>query len=151
MDISNWIERWADFAPAKVAIKFEGRDLTYGALRDRIRATARMLAGEMGIGRGDRVAFLGFNSPDMLALLFACGRLGGILVPLNWRLAPPEHAFILNHAGASILFVEPEFLAAAEKIRGDIGDCRIVPMAGEGGFEALLSRAHGADPAAVGS
>jgi fatty-acyl-CoA synthase len=151
MDISNWIERWADFAPDKVAIRFEGRDLTYRALRDRIRATARMLAGEMGIGRGDRVAFLGFNSPEMLALLFACGRLGAILLPLNWRLAPPEHAFILNHSAAAVAFVEPEFAAAAEKIKGEIGACRIVPMAGENGFEALLARSKGPEPDPVGA
>jgi fatty-acyl-CoA synthase len=143
MDIANWIERWADFAPDKAAIRFEGRDLTYRALRDRVHATARMLSTELAIGRGDRIAFLGFNSPEMLALLFACGRIGGILVPLNWRLAAPEHLFILRHSGAAALFVEPEFAASVAKLRSEIGTCRVVPMSGEDGFEQLLSRAAG--------
>jgi acyl-CoA synthetase (AMP-forming)/AMP-acid ligase II len=43
------------------------------------------------VKRGDCVAFLGYNSPEMLALLFSCARLGALFMPLNWRLAAPEH------------------------------------------------------------
>ena len=45
-----------------------------------------VLTGPLDVGRGDRVAFLGFNSPEMIAILFACARIGAIVVPLNWRL-----------------------------------------------------------------
>jgi fatty-acyl-CoA synthase len=48
------------------------------------------------VTKGDRVAWLGYNSPDMLVLLFALARLGAILVPLNWRLAAAEHRAILD-------------------------------------------------------
>jgi len=61
-----------------------------------------MLSGELGLRRGDRIAWLGLNHPHMLALLFAAARCGLMLVPLNWRLAPPEIAFILRDAGAKV-------------------------------------------------
>ncbi len=149
MDISGWIERWADFAPDKTAILFGDEDLSYLALSERIRTFARMLGGGLGIGRGDRIAFLGYNSADMLVLMFACARLGAILVPLNWRLAPGEHAYILDHSSASAVVVEPEFEAAVAEIRGRIGGYRPVRYgaAGDGweSFEALLAAADGPD------
>jgi len=90
MDLSNWIERNADFRPDKVAIHFEGAAISYAELDARIKRLAQVLKHQLGIGRGDRVAHIGTNSPELLDLFFACARLGAMLVPLNWRLAPPE-------------------------------------------------------------
>ena len=64
MDISGWIERWADFTPNKTAILFGDEKLSYFAFIEKIRACARMLSGSLSVRHGDRVAFLGFNSPD---------------------------------------------------------------------------------------
>jgi fatty-acyl-CoA synthase len=139
MNVSHWIERWADFQPDKTAIRFEGEDISYAAFDAHIRRVAAMLQDGLGIGRGDRVAFLGLNSPEMLAMLFACARLGAILVPLNWRLAPPEHLYILQNAGAKALFVEAEFADGAASIRADIPDCRYVSM--ENDYPALVAAA----------
>ena len=52
------------------------------------------------------------NQPDYLALLYACARLGAMLVPLNWRLAEPELTFILSDADVRALFVAEAFVAA---------------------------------------
>ncbi|MGH8746284.1 MAG: AMP-binding protein, partial [Burkholderiales bacterium] len=90
MDLSHWIERHARFAPGAAAIRFEGREIGYAELAQRVRGAAAVLAG-LGVGRGDAVAYLGLNHPAVLVLLFACARLGAMLAPLNWRLAPPEH------------------------------------------------------------
>ena len=87
MDLSDLIDRNAAFAPDKAAIRFQGRTLTYAAFAERIAAAARALKSQLGIGRGDRVAILSTNHPDYLVLLYACARLGAMLVPLNWRLA----------------------------------------------------------------
>jgi fatty-acyl-CoA synthase len=65
---------------------------------------------------GDRVAYLGFNHPLALELLFACARLGGIFVPLNWRLAPPEHREILLDCSPKVLFVGAELRDQAGEI-----------------------------------
>ena len=113
MDLSSWIERGADFTPAKPALRFEGLIVSYSALDQRIRALAAGLKSTLGIGRGDRLAWLGTNTPDMVAALFACARLGAMFVPLNWRLAPPEHAYILDHCGAKALIADSGLAASA--------------------------------------
>src|SRR5262245_6807726 len=111
-DISTWIERHAGFFPDRTAIRFQGRSLSYADLAHGIERAAAMLYGELGLRRGDRIAWLGLNHPDMLGLLFAAARCGLILVPLNWRLAPPEHAFILRDAGVKALFAQRHLAAA---------------------------------------
>ncbi|MFI4986512.1 MAG: AMP-binding protein [Alphaproteobacteria bacterium] len=149
MDISLWIERWAAFAAAKTAVRFDGASWSYAALAERIAAAARLLKGGLGIARGDRVAFLGYNSVEFLVLLFACARLGALLTPLNWRLAAPEHRTILADADASLLLVEPEFLAHAAALREGLPDCRFVAMAavapGWLSYEELIAGAQGED------
>ena len=109
MNISHWIERHAAFSPAKPAIITELETLDYASFYQRIRRTAQVLKQGMGVGFGDRVAYLGYNSIDMLVLLFACARLGALFVPLNWRLATAEHGFILRDAGARVLCVQADF------------------------------------------
>ena len=108
MNLSRIIERWAQHAPGKVALHFHADDLTYAELWSRIERATRGLAG-IGIARGDRIAFLGYNHPEMLVLLFAASRLGALLVPLNWRLTLHEHSIILADCAPRVLFFEAEF------------------------------------------
>lgn len=76
----------------------------------------------LGVGKGDRVAWLGYNHPDMLALLFAAARLGAIVVPLNWRLTAAEHAAILRDCQPRVLFCDDEFARAAGSLGMRLGD-----------------------------
>jgi len=117
VDLSHWIERHARFAPGAAAIRFDGAAISYAELARRIRCAAAVLA-DSGVARGDAVAYLGLNSPAELVLLFACARLGAMLVPLNWRLAPPEHARVLADCPPRLLFVEPAFTEHARAIEG---------------------------------
>ena len=100
----DWLER----TPGAVALRWQGGDITYGELAQRSGRTAAALVAR-GIERGDRVAILAYNCPEYLELLFACARLGAVLVTLNWRLAPPEWKFILDHSGARLLVHDDEF------------------------------------------
>lgn len=146
MDISRWIEGWAAFQGPKPALRFEGREVSYGALDAAVRRTAALLEGGLGIRRGDRVAHLGLNSPDLIVLLFACARVGAMLCPLNWRLAPPEHAAILESAQAKAVFAEPAFLEGLESVLGAPAPLRRVawgpPRAGWEAWDALQARAE---------
>ena len=72
------------------------------------------LQSQLGVGRGDRVAILSANHPDYLVLLYACARLGAMLVPINWRLAVPEQLYILHNAGVKVLVVEQAFAAVVD-------------------------------------
>ena len=120
MDISRWVRHRADSSPDRVAVHFAGADITYAALDRRVSRLAAALAGGLQIRPGDRVAYLGYNSPVVLELLFACARLGAVFVPLNWRLAAAEHRFVLGDAEPSALFAEPDFYTHAEEVRGGV-------------------------------
>src|SRR6266404_9579119 len=147
MDLSDLIERNAAFTPNKPATIFEGEVLSYGALSARIEQTARALKAEFGVGRGDRVAILSLNRPDYLVLLYACARLGAMLVPLNWRLAVAEQLFILSDASAKVLVLEQAFAGILPELKKSLPDTSIVgldfvPPKGSA-FDALLTRARG--------
>ena len=147
MDLSDLIERNAVFTPDKPATIFEGGTLSYAAFNGRIAQTARALKTEFGVRRGDRVAILSLNRPDYLVLLYACARLGAMLVPLNWRLAVAEQMFILSDASVKVLVLEQAFaevLPALEKSLPDAGIVGLdfVPRGGIA-FDTLLARANG--------
>jgi fatty-acyl-CoA synthase len=127
VDFSRIIERWAAFQPDKPALRYEGRDISYAALLARIDAATLRLA-SLGVHAGDRVSWLGFNHPEMLALLFALARLGGIFVPLNFRLARPELRSILEHSGAGILMVDPDHVAVGTALAQDLPLLKMVAL-----------------------
>ncbi|GAB4350939.1 MAG: AMP-binding protein [Gammaproteobacteria bacterium] len=153
IDLSRWIDKHASFQAAKPALIFEGRPITYRELSTRVRQTARMLKNELDIEPGDRVAYLGKNSPELLILFFACTRIGAIFLPLNWRLATPELVLILRDAGARALVAEVDFRAAAEAIHSNLPGCRLLASRFESSrpnspwlsLEALLEGAEGED------
>jgi fatty-acyl-CoA synthase len=128
MDLSDLIDRNAAFAPEKPAIRFMGSALSYGGFARRIAQTARALKSQLGIGRGDRVAVLAANHPDYLVLLYACARLGAMLVPLNWRLAVPEQIYILSDASVKALVVEQGLAEVVASLGNALADVRVVGL-----------------------
>ncbi len=113
-NIAGWL---AKGEPDKTALSFEdGQSWTYRELGQWAAAIADHLAADHQVAKGDRVAFLGFNHPGMIALLFACARLGAILVPLNWRLAEAELGFILSDSTPNVLLCTDEFEQTAHAI-----------------------------------
>ncbi len=117
MDLSQWIAQHASRKPDRVALRFEGRDITYAQLAAQIDGIAAALA-VRHVRPGDRIGWLGLNSPAMLAALFACAHVGAIFLPLNWRLAAPEHKAMLQASTPSLLFIEDAFAAdsAAQQV-----------------------------------
>ncbi len=112
MNLSRIIERWAEQCPGKTALHFDGVDLSYRDFWFRIDQTARSL----DVRKGDRVAWLGYNCPEMLVLLFALARLGAILVPLNWRLTAAEHRTILEDCSPKWIAFDGEFERHAKQL-----------------------------------
>ncbi|MBZ0129193.1 MAG: AMP-binding protein [Rhodobacteraceae bacterium] len=115
MDISVWIERHAGFSPDKTAIRFEGADLTYRNLARRIGEVSGVLRQDLKVGRGDRVAWLGLNHSDLVVLLFACARLGAIVVPMNWRLEVAEYRALLEDCTPKVLATGPGYAEKGAK------------------------------------
>jgi fatty-acyl-CoA synthase len=143
MDLSDLIDRNAAFAPDKPAIHFASATLSYAAFAQRIAAAARALKSQLGVGRGDRVAILSLNHPDYLVLLYACARLGAMLVPLNWRLAVPEQVFILSDASVKALVVEKGFAAIVEPLKAAVPDIHVVGLDFAPSFDDLLASGNG--------
>src|SRR3954469_20817829 len=126
MDLSDLIARNAAFTPDKPALIFEGETLTYRAFYDRIDRAAQGLKTAFGVTQGDRVAILSLNRPDYLVLLYACARLGAILVPLNWRLAVAEQLFILSDASVKVLILEQAFAAVLPALEKSFPETSVV-------------------------
>ena len=138
MNLADIIERNAAFTPEKVALRFAGNALSYAAFAERIAMAARALKSRLGVGRGDRVAILSLNHSDYLVLLYACARLGAMLLPLNWRLAVPELVFILSDASAKVLIVEQAFSAVLPSLKRALPDIQIVGIDDATGAEITL-------------
>lgn len=98
MSLGLWMEKWSLFGPERVALvdTASGSRWTYRELHERVLRRAAWLRDTHGVGYGDRVAWTEANRPEFFECLFACARLGAILVPVNWRLAPPEVQWILS-------------------------------------------------------
>jgi len=89
---------------------------TYGEFDDRVNKLANALQ-VLGVEPGKVVSFVNFNTHHLLEAYFAVPQVGGILNPINLRLAPSEIGFILNHAQADVLFFHHAFLPMIEKLR----------------------------------
>jgi acyl-CoA synthetase (AMP-forming)/AMP-acid ligase II len=81
--------------------------LTFAGLAGRARAQAAGLD-RLGVGTGERVAVVSHNASRLLTSFFGVCGWGRTLVPINFRLSPPEIEYIVGHSGASVLLVDPE-------------------------------------------
>lgn len=128
---------------------------TYAQFADRVGRFAGALR-QAGVQPGDRVAFLSMNCHRLLEAYYGVLEASAVLLPLNVRLAPQELAFILDDAGAKVLFVEKQFLGIVDSFRNSVSSVQsfhllddlpsedwLSPM----NYEALLAQAkpHRAD------
>src|SRR5581483_4970314 len=104
----SFLERSAAVYPNHLSTVYEGRSFTWAQTLERCRRFASYLA-KQGIGEGDTVAAMLPNVPAMNELHFAVAMAGAVLNALNIRLDAPSIAFQLDHGGAKIILVDPEF------------------------------------------
>jgi O-succinylbenzoate-CoA ligase len=114
--LGSWPVRRARMTPDRVAFIADGHTETYRELRDRVHRLAHALR-DLGVRRGDRVAYLGPNHPAFAETMFAVGTLGAVILPLNTRLAAPELAYIVADAGADLLVHAPEMSSTVVELR----------------------------------
>jgi long-chain acyl-CoA synthetase len=126
-----------------IALTMGGRDMTFGELDRRSNQVANALRAA-GVGHGDRVAFVDKNGLEWFEVTFALAKLGAVNVSVNWRLAPLEMAQIINHAGARVVIVGPEFVEHIEKVEGDLVHVQaIVALASHPRWQRYSELAHG--------
>jgi fatty-acyl-CoA synthase len=108
---TDWLAKWAHYTPDRLFLRDHGRNTewTYGQAQRRAQAVAGFLQNDCGIVRGRRVAVLATNCSEYVFLLLACIKLGAVLVPLNFRLTPPELAVMLGDSEPDLLIFAGEF------------------------------------------
>lgn len=123
----NWIGRWGQARPHALALidTVAGRRYTYAQLADQVINLARFLS-TLGVTKGHRVAVLSFNRAEYLILFFAACRLGAILVPLNYRLAPREFLYYLQDAEPLVLFYDADHRDVVAGFKAEGFDRRLV-------------------------
>ena len=148
--VADIVRRHAMARPEAIAIHFEGRKITYRDLNRRANQVANALIAA-GIRPQARIAVLAKNGPAFFELWFGAAKANAVLVPINFRLAPPEIAFVVNDAQAELLFVGADFYGAVEKIAHDLKHARaIIALDGKhpqwADYTAWSARASAADP-----
>jgi fatty-acyl-CoA synthase len=108
----------------RTAVVSRGERFTYEQFADRVDRLADTLR-KAGIQTGERVAFLGTNSHRLLEAYYGVLEVGAILLPLNIRLSANELTFVLNDSGASILFIDPQFLPLVDSFRSQLPSVRL--------------------------
>src|SRR5215831_297995 len=113
----DWIAHHAHRRPRQLAINDlqTSRTFSYADLHRRSDQLAAWLAAR-GIGKDDRVALLAPNCTEYFEVQFACGRLGAIMLPLNWRLTVPELEYILGDSTPKLLLHNKSFADTAKEL-----------------------------------
>ena len=100
--------------PGAVALDFKGRTTSFGELDAHASRVAQGLL-ELGLKPGGRICYLGKNIDRYFEVLLGSFKARGVVVGVNWRLAVPEIAYVLNDAGCAIAFVGKDYYATMEK------------------------------------
>jgi len=142
---ADHVARHAFAIPEAVALRYQGESITWAGLHDRVRQAAAAFAGQ-GVRRGDRVAVLMTNRPEFLESVLAASAIGAIAVPVNFRLAPAEAAYILQDSGASLVVTDPPLAPLAEAAVAasqalQAGPVPVITTGADGPYEALLAEA----------
>ncbi|WP_416897322.1 MAG: fatty acid--CoA ligase [Minwuia sp.] len=117
--LGDIFRRHAEERGDSIALKFGDRVWTYDSLNRATNRVANALVAA-GLGKGARIAILAQNTDRFFELQFGAAKAGVVLVPVNFRLAPPEVAFVVNDADAEIFFVDEAHAGLVRRIEGDL-------------------------------
>jgi acyl-CoA synthetase (AMP-forming)/AMP-acid ligase II len=119
LSFDQFLRHWAMQRPDQTALSEGDQRCSYRELEERTAQVASALFGA-GLKKGDRIAWLGKNSLLYFTLFYGAARAGIVIVPVGWRLAPAEWAFIINDTQAKLLFTGPGFDGAGIALRDQL-------------------------------
>jgi fatty-acyl-CoA synthase len=146
--------RAREHAPDEFAVQGDRR-ITYGDVLSEVNRLANALIAA-GLQPGDRIAILSKNSIEYAVTYFAASKAGVVPVPLNYRLAAAEWAYIINDSGAKLLIVQDEYVSAIDAIRGELTSVQrfvavdVDGMEGWGGYRAMVAKQSAQPPERAG-
>lgn len=103
----------------RVGVVDGARRWTYGEFFDRCDRWSSALS-RLGVGQGDRVAYVAANTHAQLEAFYAVPQLGAVLVPLNFRLVADDFRYLIRHSGATVVCASADYLATIDAIRDDL-------------------------------
>ncbi len=136
MNLGQMLKVNAKKFPAKTAIKDKERSFTYPEINGRVNRLAWSLL-SMGLKKGDKVAVLLENCPEIIEVYLATAKTGIVIVPINFRLVGKDIEYIVNNSDAKMLMVDSEFVPLIEEIRPGLGN-----IAG-GGYVVVGGKSEG--------
>src|SRR3977135_4057688 len=119
-----------------IAFEFEGRRTSFAEFDIKTNRVANALIA-LGVRPRERIAYLGKNSDIYFELLLGAMKANVVMAPVNWRMAGPEVAFIVDDCKAPVLFVGPEFITQIRNIQPQLPNLRTV-ITTEGGAPEWL-------------
>jgi fatty-acyl-CoA synthase len=126
---TNQLARHAMMQPAATALRYQGSTITWLELDKRVTGLADALH-RRGVAAGDRVMILMLNRPEFVETVLAVNRLGAIAVPVNFRLTPPELAFLVEDCAAAVLVTESALASVAIAVRAIAAGITALVVAG---------------------
>src|ERR1700738_2400975 len=149
-NLADMVRARANSRGSATAFEFEGRQTSFAELDINTNRVANALRA-IGVKPGERIAYLGKNSDIYFELLLGAMKANVVMAPVNWRLAGPEIAFIVEDCKAPVLFVGPEFITQVSNIKAQPPGVRTI-ITTEGGapewqdFTAWRDAQSGDDP-----
>src|SRR2546421_6999430 len=117
----EFMRRTRRLYPGREGVVDRDLRLTYEQFFERCDRWAAALQG-MGVGKGDRVAYIAANVHQQLESFYAVPQLGAVLVPINYRLTCDDFAYIIGHSGSRIVCAHSDYLEMVDSIRDQIPD-----------------------------
>ncbi len=150
MLIGDIILREARIRNRKVAVIDGEKEYNYREINQRVNRLANALLG-IGITKGDKIAFMGYNSHHFIEFYFAIAKIGSIAVPVNARFSGDEASYVLRNAEVTLLIYDKEMEATVQKIRKNIAGINHYISTGNYGdnvlsYEDLISSASDSEP-----
>src|SRR5260370_29275974 len=105
--------------PERVAVIDGDSRRTYAQFLDRCDRWSAVLQ-KLGIGPGDRVAYLSPNTHAQLESFYAVPQIGAVLVPLNYRLTADDFVYLINHSGSAMACADPAYLCTIVRLRSPL-------------------------------
>jgi fatty-acyl-CoA synthase len=152
LTIADAVATHARLTPAKLAVRDSRRSLSYAQWHARSKRLANGLLG-LGLVKGDRVALLAYNCAEWMEIYAGLSAAGLVAVPINFRLTPPEIAYIVQHSEARAVIAQDELTDRIDPVRGElpVPSCAYIAFgrelpAGWRGYEAIIEDAGEAPP-----
>src|SRR3989442_1560274 len=121
----EFLRRARRLYPDREAVVDEDLRLTYSEFGRRCDRWSAALQ-QLGVNKGDRVAYIAPNTHALLESFYAIPQIGAVLVPINYRLIADDFAYIIGHSGAKVVCVHSDYLEDVERIRHELPEVKHV-------------------------